>query len=984
MSQNNKPKEKFYWRSADQLADNKIYRQFLEREFPEGASEFDNRWSRRNFITLMGASMALAGIAGCRKPKEKIVPYVRQPEEILPGVPQHYATTMPFGNEPLGIVVESHEGRPTKIEGNKLHPSSSGATNTYAQASILNLYDPDRSRFVLQDGAEKTWDDFISFWRTKSEEFKADKGAKLAILSEAFASPSMARLKKEFEKAYPEASWVTYEPLDSDQLLDGVKKVTGEDVRPVYHYDKAEVILSVGADFVNGEPDNVRAMSGFASRRKIADENETMNRLYVVESAHTSTGAAADHRLRLKTHRMPSFLVSLAKELSRQGLKIDAVNSLASDYDDERGWLKPLAADLIRNKGRSLVVAGSRLWPEVHALATAINEALDNNGKTVEYVSVENSTRTDVAALDQLLARNGDDLDTLVILGGNPLYNMPADKRFEPWLKKIKNSIHLSESINETSAVTSWHIARTHYLESWSDARSANGTLSIVQPLIEPLFAGHSDVELLSLLIDGTDRRGYDIVRATWQKLIKGDLESNWRRVLHDGLLADSAAKPKKIKIKNDYFKNDFNVAQYLSKADGIEVHFAPSVLYDGRFSNNGWMQELPDPVSKITWDNAALVSPTTARKLNVSNQDVVTLTLGNHTVEAPIWEIPGQADDVVVLPLGYGRTRGGRVADKVGFNAGALQSLSNRYVAAGLSVAPTGRTYKIASTQDHGSMEGRPLLREATAEEYKKHPEFAKEMVEHPPLESMWDDLPKKEGYQWGMVIDLNSCIGCNACTVACQSENNIPIVGKKQVLNGREMHWIRLDRYYSDDENDPGMVHQPVTCMQCELAPCEQVCPVAATTHDSEGLNVMTYNRCIGTRYCSNNCPYKVRRFNFFNYTNELPEVVKMAQNPDVTVRSRGVMEKCTYCTQRINRARIDAKKENREIQDGEFETACQQVCPAKAITFGNIANPESEVTKLKKQNRNYDMLGELNIRPRTSYLARIRNINPEMPKG
>ena len=974
MKKENKVQEKKYFRSLEQLEGSKEYFEQAHREFPVGASELNNDWSRRNFLGIMGASMALAGLAGCRRPKEKIVPYVQPPEDVIPGIAQQYATTMPLGTSSYGIVVESHEGRPTKIEGNKLHPSTMGRSNALIQSTILGLYDPDRSGKVLQGGKEKTFDDFTAFWVEKFTGYKDSKGEGLAVLSESFASPTLARLKKNFEKTFPKATWATYEPISDENIYDGLELATSKKLQPVYDYSKADVILSLDSDFTLTESEDIMANAGFASGRTLETEHDKMNRLYMVETAFSSTGGSADHRLVLKQNEIVRFVYALAE-------KLGITNSNMSISAKAESWLNPMLADLQSTNGKSLVVAGRRMPKEVHALVYAINKELGNNesAKYVERKDTEISSLKSLASLTEKMKAGS--VSTLLMLNTNPVYNAPADLKFSSALKKVENSIHVGLYNDETGKVSSWHIPTTHYLENWSDARSVDGTASVVQPLIAPLFDGKSAVEVLSLVVSGEFKPGYDIVRESWKDLVSGSFEASWRKVLHDGVLANSANKfeSPSANVKNLDAPKDGK--------DGYEVLFTLSpAVYDGRFANNGWMQELPNAVTRISWDNVAQVSKKTADKLGLKSEDLINISVNNTEIQMPLWVVPGTADDAVVLELGYGRKNIGRIADKAGFDVYHARTSSAMSFVAGATIASAGRTFELANVQDHWSMEDRPIVREANKEEYEHHPEFAKHAVHHPPLESMWDEWKYDKGYQWGMAIDLTTCTGCSACTIACQSENNIPVIGKHEVRNGREMHWIRIDRYFSGDvynSESVEMVHQPIGCQHCEMAPCEQVCPVAATVHSDDGLNTMVYNRCIGTRYCANNCPYKVRRFNFFNFTKDTPEIVKMAMNPDVTVRSRGVMEKCTYCIQRISKAKIEAKKEDRSIIDGEVVAACQQACPANAIAFGNINDPESNVTKVKKRNRAYDLLGELNVRPRTSFLAKIRNINPAMPK-
>ncbi|MCB2231552.1 TAT-variant-translocated molybdopterin oxidoreductase [bacterium] len=981
---------KEYWRSLDQLAETPQYREFLHREFPEGASEMGNEWSRRSFLTLMGASIALAGLAGCRRPVEKIVPYVERPEEVIPGEPLTFATNMPFGTAAYGLLSRSNDGRPTKLEGNPEHPSTLGGANVFIQAAILGLYDPDRSQQPMQKGVKSDWDAFVDFYRSQlHQRYLDNKGEGLAVLSESFASPTMARLKAAFEKNFPRARWATYEPISEENSYDGIEIATGRDYQPVYHFDKAKTILALDSDFLGREGNTVANARGFASTRKVESKKDGMSRLYVAESSYTITGGMADHRYRLKSGDVGPFAIAVAKELQKQGVRIDGYGDVTVDGSHfDSTWIRVVAEDLRAAGANAIVIAGHGQPAWVHALVYAINHALNASGTTVEYHEMRDVSRPRRAQVKDLVAAmNAGSVETLLIIGGDPVYNAPVDLSFGSALGKVKNTIHLSAYNDDTSRQCTWHLPRTHFLESWGDVRSFDGTLGVVQPLIEPLFASRSDIEFLSLINSGTLSAGYDAVRETWQSVLGGGgFENAWRVVLHDGLLKDSASKPSKPNPRSGEIAR---AIRPVKASEGLEVTFKSSNTFDGRFANNGWLQELPDAMTKLAWDNAALISQSTAKKFGVNNEDMVRLDLGGRSLETVVWISPGHADDSVTLLLGYGREKLGRVADGVGFNTYALRTFDAPYIVPGGNMQRTGGTYELATTQDHGSMEGRPIVRETTLAEYQSSdtPHFYPDKPHHPPLVPLWDEHSYDEGYQWGMVIDLNSCIGCNACTVACQSENNIPIVGKEQVRHGREMHWIRLDRYYASEPGNPaGMdepetVFQPMACQHCENAPCESVCPVAATVHDKEGLNVMVYNRCIGTRYCSNNCPYKVRRFNFFNYTKDYPEIYKMTQNPDVTVRSRGVMEKCTYCIQRISHAKIGAKAQGRTVADGEIQTACQQACPAKAITFGNINDPESAVAKAKKINRDYRVLEEYNIKPRTSYLARLRNPHPEL---
>jgi MoCo/4Fe-4S cofactor protein with predicted Tat translocation signal len=990
---NDKLRGKEYWRSLDQLAETPEYTEFLHREFPAGASEMTDPMTRRKFLTLMGASAAFAGLVSCRRPLEKIIPYVASPQEIVPGVSNFYATTMPFGNDAFGLVVESHEGRPTKIEGNINHPATMGRSNTFIQGSILNLYDPDRSKAVLKAGVESTWDDFVTFWRQQLIAFKANKGAGLAILSEAFSSPTLARLQAKLRQELPEARWVTFEPISDENIYRGIEIATGKMLQPIYHFEKAEIILSFDSDFVYLESDNIRNAKGFSDGRRISSEHDSMNRLYQVEGNFSLTGTMADHRYRLESSRIGAVAAAIGNELKNLGLNFNDSGILDNykSIEFDSNWIHFAASDLMKARGKSLVIAGRSQDPEIHALVMAINSALGNIGNTITFRETPDSSLSKTADLVALTGEmNAGKISTLVILGGNPVYNAPADLNFVSALKNVQNSIYLGSYNNETAQYASWHIPRAHYLELWGDARSIDGTVSVIQPLIEPLFGGKSAFELLNVIATGENTRGYDIVRETWRGLIKSlDFEASWRQILNDGFSKENSFAGIIPEIKYDSiwsFIKEYPFYRFPETETGhpLELSFQPSpTVYDGRFANNGWLQEIPHQLTKITWDNTATISPDTARNYSLNNGDMINIDCQGRTLQMPVWILPGLANFQIVINLGYGRKSVGRIGDGVGFDTYSLRQSSSPFIARNAFVNKTGQTYKLATTQDHGSMEGRPIVREATLDHYREHPEFAREMVEIGNQQALWTEHQYTEGYQWGMAIDLQTCIGCNACNIACYSENNIPIVGKEQVARGREMAWIRVDRYFNGDLNDPEIVTQPVPCMHCENAPCEQVCPVNAVVHDKEGLNVQVYNRCIGTRYCSNNCPYKVRRFNFFNYTSKMPEVKKMVMNPDVTVRSRGIMEKCTYCVQRINKGRMTAKLENRDIRDGEVVPACAQACPTKAIVFGNINDPDSQVSKVKAQNRNYGMLAEYNTRPRTTYLAKIRNPHPGLEK-
>jgi len=997
----------------DELKGTEEFHSFQTREFQPGASEMEDPLSRRQFLGLMGASMALAGLAGCRKPVEKIVPYIKTPEETVIGHPEQYATNAVIAGSVTGLLVTSRDGRPIKIDGNPLHPASLGGSNVFQQAEILNLYDPDRSKKVLNHGVEGAWGDVVEAFRSLRDHYLGRGGFGLAVVSEEIHSPTLLRMKAEFLKQYPKAQWVIHQTISDRNVYNGTKQAFGSYYRPVYDFGKAKVILSLDSDFLMTETDAVAASRQYAEGRK-PDAGE-MNRLYVVESNFSTTGANADHRLKLASSRIHSFVAALAVELSKLGVVFPKSGSFAGTYKSyiPTKWVAAVAKDLAANRGKGLVVAGRSYQSQ--AFICELNQALGNVGETVSYVPVApesiESYNVPFGWDWTSFAQNMQDkksVSTLVLVGGNGSYATSGRTEIETAVKDVEHLIELSLHKSEISALAEWHIPQAHFLETWGDGEATDGSVGIQQPLIEPLFNGKSEIELLALLMTGQEGRGYALVRETWKGILPAvTFEKDWRKVLHDGVFAGSAKMGENPSFKTES-PTEPGIVQGDSAQDefGVEINFRPSPsVWDGRYANNGWLQELPDPMTKLVWDNAALVSSAYARKIGAESGDVIKISFAGKDVEAPVFILPGHADDSITITLGYGRKGMGRVAEKAGFDTSSIRFDGNWNVkgektdgsitSGGVSVSDlmhrtyvgvtkTGKTYAFATSQNHHSMEGRPIVREGTLEEYEAHPEFAAEMVEQGAAPAMWDEHKYDEGYQWGMTIDLNTCTGCNACAIACQSENNIPIVGKDQVARGREMHWIRLDRYFTGDEENPQAVTQPVACQQCEMAPCEQVCPVAATSHDHEGLNVMTYNRCVGTRYCANNCPYKVRRFNFFNFTNKLDDLIQMAQNPDVTVRSRGVMEKCTYCVQRINRGKHNAKMENREVRDGEVVSACQAACPAGAIVFGNLNDPNSAVSKSKKEHRKYDLLGELNTRPRTSYLAKIRNVNAEIGEG
>jgi molybdopterin-containing oxidoreductase family iron-sulfur binding subunit len=982
-----------YWRSLEELAGSPEFQEQLHREFPKGASEWVDSVSRRGFFKAMGASMALAGMTGCVKlPLEKIVPYVRQPEEVTPGRPMFYATAMTLGGYANPILVESHLGRPTKIEGNAQHPASLGGTDIFAQASILGMYDPDRSQSVVSIGDQRSWESFVTAMHGPLSAQKTLQGAGIRILTGTTSSPTLSDQMQSFLKLYPQAKWHVYEPVNRDNVLEGAKLVFGQPVETRYDFSKADVIVSLDADFLYaGFPGNVRYIRDFASRR---DPDGNMNRLNVIESTMTSTGAKADHRLPVKAAYFPTICTGLATVI---GVKTGIAGIMGMPSADVTKFLGPLISDLRDHRGSSLVIAGDHQPPTVHALAHAINAELGNVGKTVFYTDpIDANPVNQTDSLKDLAAdMQAGKVDLLVIIGCNPAYDAPVELDFAKLLKSDKTPlrVHLGLYQDETAVLCQWHVNQAHELESWGDARAYDGTASIIQPLIAPLYNGKTAIEFVALLSGQSDATSYDLVRAYWQKQHTGaDFEAFWRRSLHDGWIEGTAYQPKTLAPKTPNFPVTNTAAASVStNAIELNIRRDPTV-YDGQFSNNGWLQELPKPMNKLTWDNVVTIGPAMADRLQIRSKDVVELELNGRKIKGPVWIQAGHPDNSVAITLGYGRTRAGRVGTERGYNAYSLRTAAAPWSASGVQLRKTGDTYELASTQGYQSMETpngdvRPLVRETTLEEYRKEPDFAKE--EQPPRElTLYKLYPyEEESYSWGMAIDLNKCVGCNNCIVACQSENNIPVVGQEQVRLGRHMHWIRVDAYYQGDRDNPKAYFQPLPCMQCEDAPCEVVCPVGATNHSSEGLNDMIYNRCVGTRYCSNNCPYKVRRFNFLLFQDWETPQFKLMRNPEVTVRSRGVMEKCTYCVQRINEHKIDTEtasvREGKEIKikDGDLQTACQQSCPADAIIFGNINDPNSRVSKLKAQSRNYSLLGELNTRPRTTYLAEVTNPNPEL---
>ena len=970
-----------YWRSLEALAGSDRFMRLMQREMPQQASAVAS-WDpldRRDFIRLMGASMALAGLTACTKQHpEKIVPYVNPPEEVVPGKPLFYATAVPHAGYGLGVLAESHEGRPTKIEGNPKHPASLGGTDLFAQASILDLYDPDRSQVFKHRGRVSTWDAFTRQMEEALVPLQLAKGAGLRILSETVTSPTLADLMAKVLERFPEARWHQYEPVHDDHAVLGAELATGTPMALRYDFTKAKVILSLDGDFLGRGPGRVRYARDFTEGRRVVDGPAEMNRLYAVESTPTLTGAQADHRLVVRPRQVEHVARALARELG--------IDATAGDVHGHEAWISAVARDLKRHRGACVVLAGEQQPPVVHALALAMNEALGALGQTVLTTEpVEAQPVDHQASLKDLAgALSSGMVQVLVILGGNPVYQAPADLQFAEALKKVRLAVHLGAVEDETARLCHWHIPEAHYLETWGDLRAYNGVVTIQQPLIEPLYSGKSILEVASVLLGRSSRKSLEIVQEYWMQRTgkPADFERQWRRWLHEGVVPGTEAPPKAVTLKTGFASGP--APDLALTVTELEVVYQPDAsVWDGRYANNAWLQEIPRPLTKVVWDNVVLMAPQTAAYRRLQNGFLMELQIDGRQVNAPVYIVPGHPENAITVYLGGGRTAAGRVGNGTGFNAFAVRSSSASWLAKA-TARDTGADHRVVTTQEHHSLEGRHHYRAATLSDYAREPGFVRHYDEFgsTPLTIMpgYPDI-YRQGNQWGMVVNLNACIGCNACLAACQAENNIPVVGKEQVAKGREMHWIRVDRYYAGDPASPDTCLQPVTCMHCENAPCEAVCPVAATTHSNEGLNQMVYNRCVGTRYCSNNCPYKVRRFNFLKFADHTTPSLKLQRNPDVTVRSRGVMEKCTFCVQRISQARIEAKKQNRLVADGDVVTACQQACPTKALVFGDINQPDSEVSRYRRSPLNYGMLVELNTRPRTTYLGRVRNPNPEL---
>ncbi|HWY52160.1 MAG TPA: TAT-variant-translocated molybdopterin oxidoreductase [Chthoniobacterales bacterium] len=1062
---------KKYWRSLGEYSNTPEFREWLEREFPAGASEIsEDEWSRRDFMKLMGASMALAGLGltSCRRPEMHLVPFTKSAEWTIPGKFLYYATAMPRRAGAIPLIATTVDGRPIKLEGNPLHPASAGATDTFAQASVLDLYDPARSRRFVNRGKDSNRGEFDSYIDKLRGQLGSNGGDGLAFLVEEAHSPTRERLRVDLEKAFPKMMWCVYEAALSEAQNYATRTGFGENVRLIPRFDRADVVFALDSDFLDCGEGDLMGARAFTQRRRIKSSKDTMNRLYVVENRFTITGAMADHRLRCAASQIPAFTYALAGKIADAtkdaGLSsvlgaLTAAVQGGAEFDDE--WLREAANDLIAKSGVSIVLAGQHQPVVVQLLAYAMNSALKNIGRTVVVREFPRNKNT--KSILQLADRmNRGEIKHLFIFGGDPVYNAPravaqdSDKKTPiDWAdlqKKVPEVVRLGYHEDATSTISQWHVPLAHYLESWGDALTSDGAYLSIQPMILPLFGGLSEIQILNALLGGSrggGMEGPELIQETFHATKPpGDFPTAWSKFLRDGFAAHIPLRDRPVTFNGGAAAP---LAQQLWATTPAPTQDSPEIVFvrsyamdDGRYANNGWLQELPDPITKLTWDNAAMMSPNFAKSLGVETGDLIQIAINETAKDAndqPIqrelvivaYVSPGHVDNSITIPLGYGRKKAGPIAEDTGFNAYFLRTANNPHFAVvdgknieNVQVTKVGKKYPLSITQDHWSIEGRGVVREATLDGYREDNEFVKKcggadepsktfsLYSHPPL-----DAPQ----QWGMNVDLNVCTGCSACVVACQAENNVPIVGKLQVSHGRVMHWLRIDRYYAsaksfDEDNgefpeNPEVVHQPMMCQHCENAPCETVCPVNATIHSEDGLNVMAYNRCVGTRYCANNCPFKVRRFNFFDYNQRpiakkkiagefgiyreyiapftekgAPDVTKMQKNPNVTVRMRGVMEKCTFCVQRIEEAKIaahvraGASGKDLKIPRDSFTSACAQACPHEAITFGDIKDPESKVSKMKQQDRNYRLLEYLNVNTRTSYLGRIRNPNPKMP--
>ncbi|AFE09067.1 putative molybdopterin oxidoreductase, iron-sulfur binding subunit [Corallococcus coralloides DSM 2259] len=999
---------KTYWLGLEEKLATPEFLEETRPEFPVGADLPPTGFARREFMQLMGASLALAGATACstRPQDERMVAYTKTPPEVTPGNPLHYASGMTLGGHTSGLLITAREGRPVKIEGNPQHPVNQGAAGVFEQAFLLSLYDPQRARVLRQGNNPRSLrvlaEDISAL---VSQRAAADGGSRLRFLTEPISSPTLRDVTGRIQKKLPNARFHTFSSITDSAAAQANRALFGQPVQAVYELSRADVIVSLDADFLESRPENLALNRQFADRRD--PKNGELNRLYVAEARMSITGGMADHRKRVKSAEIFGIAAALAQAVGGPAASLGASASgkAGSLSPETQSWVQAVAQDLKSKAGRSVVLAGERQPAAVHALAQAINAALGNVGTTVKLVPAAAPEASGLSEISALVADiKAGKVDTLVITATNPVYALPVDAGLAEVLDPKQNANRKALSVlyaghyeDETSKFADWFVPLAHQLETWSDGRAADGTVSIAQPLIQPLFNGVPEAELFALFLDEPFRPAYQLVRDYWAaqggEAGRADFETRWETWVSEGIVPGSTAAALTTATPDTGAASQLVAAYQPPAAGELEINFVHDYrVLDGRFGNNAWLQETPDPITKIVWENAAILSPATAKRLGLENNHVAELEYGGRKLQVPVTILPGNADDTVTVALGYGRTGLHEVVAKdIGFNANLLRSVNAPWFDGGAKLTKVRGSHKFARTQYHWRMEGRPLALDMSVSELahpSKATEHTLERVQAKHELGKQNNLPDfeyaktpQEGYKWGMSIDLSRCTGCNACVVACQAENNIPVVGKEQVGRGREMNWLRIDRYFQGDENDPAMVMQPVACVHCEKAPCEYVCPVNATVHSDEGLNDMVYNRCIGTRYCSNNCPYKVRRFNYLHYTQGKTPTEKMLMNPDVTVRNRGVMEKCTYCVQRIERVRINARVEKRLIQEKELQTACQQTCPTQAIAFGSLADPAQRVTQLHEDERAYRLLHELGTRPRTAHLIRLRNPNPAL---
>lgn len=1037
------PEKPTMWRSFAELEKSPGFEEVVQREFPRGAGVYeDSGLSKRDFVKLMGASMALAGVGltGCRRPEAFLVPFNKGVEWAIPGKFLYYASAMPIRQGAMPLIVSTVDGRPTKVEGNPLHPYSNGGTDGFTQASVLDLYDPNRLKVVKQGGNEVTVEAFDAFLKETTQA----GGQGMAFLVERKNSPTRDRLRAELEAKYPGLIWAEYEPLGDEQAAKATAAVFGQGFRLVPKFDRADIVLALDSEFTSTSDKGVGFASGFYPRRNPDQKGASMNRLYVVENHYSTTGGLADHRLRCKASDIGEFARQLAEKIAAKSGNSSLASALgaapksSAHFNDQ--WVTECAADLVAHAGRALVIVGEQQPAWVQALVLAINDALGAIGTTLTGVATGEVPAASISDLAEAITAGS--VKTLFIFGGNPAYNAPADLGFAELLKKVPSVVRLGFFEDETAKLAAWQVPSAHYLEAWGDVRTYDGTYTAIQPMILPLWIGVSELEILAQLAGRPKPTGPELVKETFSAAY-GDSAEAWNSLLRVGFQPNSQFSEAPLAL-NAAAAAGLMTGVAAAQA-GLELVFLQSSsVDDGRYANNSWLQETPDFETKVTWDNVAMISPATATRLgvrvnnftwtdkvadminpiseeNVKNEntfdivsDIIEIKAGKDVIRAAALVAPGHADDSISLALGYGRTGVSALMEGVGFNAYPLRTSDSPRFRTGVEITVTKDSYPLARTQEAQSMHGRDLFREGTLERYQGDPKFAQfiGMDSHiPPNISLYTHPKLSTTEAWAMTVDLNTCTGCNACLVACQAENNVPVVGKEQVRKNRDMAWIRMDRYFAGDPEDPEMLAQAVMCQHCENAPCETVCPVNATVHSEDGLNLMAYNRCIGTRYCANNCPWKVRRFNYFDY-NERPihdvkigplkaqgiyfgpltkkgmaDSSKMQKNPNVTVRMRGVMEKCTFCIQRIEEAKIGrlveagARNKN-EVPIHEFKSACQQACPSDSLVFGNKADENSRVARLHGSDRSYAMLNYLNVTPRVKYLARIKNPNMKMP--